>query len=403
MHSVLPLELLDTIVNELRDDVMSLRAYSYASSLLRSSAQEHLFSHITLLPPQSDTKPTPCERLYRILSLSPHLASSVKCLEMVEGYTVDRDPIRRSGFTWISAGRDADLAPLLDLLPLQRISLRCYNPGRLPTWLLSTRVKNSVCQALQSPILTSLHLGEIKFEPSDFYLFFDACSSLKELHLYRLSSRIQGNPEQAFDGLKPQLESLTISHCTEEILRNLLSPRLPLDLTHVRNLAIQGYVTPNQLEDLLKRPAGTLQHLGLWDHIMPVGIVAEEKIYLFKQHTSLKSFHISSFGDNSWPLLFEHCSSLERITIERLPHDFLKLSASEWKELDDLLTRPGLSNLLQVNLKVHPGNLASPTVAGIMGNARRYLPTLTSRGLLQVEEIPKATVPPSWSKADLSE
>jgi hypothetical protein len=122
--------------------------------------------------------------------------------------------------------------------------------------------------------------------------------------------------------------------------------------------------------------------------VLAVGIVAEEKIYLFKQHTSLKSFHISSFGDNSWPLLFEHCSSLERITIERLPHDFLKLSASEWKELDDLLTRPGLSNLLQVNLKVHPGNLASPTVAGIMGNARRYLPTLTSRGLLQVEEIP---------------
>ncbi|CAK5270503.1 unnamed protein product [Mycena citricolor] len=88
----LPQELLDNILDNLCDDLESLKHCALAYSLLRATSQRIQFRRVVLGPAPSG-RPTPCFRFFVLLTESPHISLHVKSLVIM-----DRKPF--SWHTW---------------------------------------------------------------------------------------------------------------------------------------------------------------------------------------------------------------------------------------------------------------------------------------------------------------
>ncbi|KAJ6620295.1 hypothetical protein B0H10DRAFT_2022170 [Mycena sp. CBHHK59/15] len=404
MPSTLPQELIDLVVDELRNDPVILRECSYVSSSFRRSGQKCLFYHIRILPPLDDERPTLCQKLYDLLKASTHIAPYVKCMEVIEGHTDTHEtfngPPRRP---WITV--DQTLALILPLLRLRQFSLRCYIPVSLLASQLPTSLKASFRDVLRSPTLTSLDLGQVILTPSEFYFFLKGCTGLKELSLFNVavysalvSDGDQKETEVGLNAPRSQLESLTIADSHGEILEHLLSPRSPMDLRYIHTLSLFGHIDAAHLDDLLQRSDAALQHLSLRE---PYGTPMD---FVFKpnQCPNLRTFYIAVRGTTNWARVFQNCSAgIEKLTLELSHVNFSKLSGPEWKALDKVLARFELRSLREFTVKVHPGYPTDPSTgysfAQSAGNVRRHLRALVSRSLLEMEPIPKFTRSSSWT------
>ncbi|KAJ7491193.1 hypothetical protein FB451DRAFT_1389921 [Mycena latifolia] len=398
MPASLPQELIDKVIDAAQDDLESLRTCSCASSSFRRRSQQHIFAHITILPPLTDAEdPTPCQKFYDLLVSSPHLALYVKSLEIMEGRSKMRlfpsvfpSESRKADTEWVVNGRNP-LALILPLLCLQRISITMSPPPRLKQFRpsqrpfrmenLSTELRISLLDVFRSSTLTSLNLGRMALTPVDFYFVLDNCRCLKELAVsdFTVQPPMSNNEQRetnTMDAPPTQLESLTLQGTMDSMfLKHLLAPRSPLDLAHLRELILIDVNNDENLEDLMERTRSALHHLSLQycDDLHP------------KPPPNLRPIWIASH---------EPAHQLERITVELMLDDFTTLSDIDWKALDAVLTRPELANVREVTFRARltlqrfdpAAQAVESSFPKIAANARKQLSATDAKTLLNFEK-----------------
>ncbi|KAJ7666005.1 hypothetical protein DFH06DRAFT_1295200 [Mycena polygramma] len=235
-----PQELLDIVVSELDNDTPSLRACALTCRDLVSLAQTRLFYKVALhqaAPSESHVKKrSQCQKLSRILDISPHLASLIKDLRIVEE---DR---RRA--TWVSTEWRA-LSAVLSLLDLRRISIRCAEMA-LDWDRLHRQLKASLQAVFSSPRIEAVQLhGILISAPQEcplFHIFANCNASLQHLSFsYRLRKFFERSlviPPV----WRPKLRSLVIDADPQnvvDILDGLSSPAT--DYSRLRTLTLSGF------------------------------------------------------------------------------------------------------------------------------------------------------------------
>ncbi|KAF8217640.1 hypothetical protein K438DRAFT_5912 [Mycena galopus ATCC 62051] len=219
-------ELVDLIVDNIHDDIPSLKSCSMAAHTFVHSCRTHLFKKIRFNPPDNPFSLPSCQKFYRLLSSSPHIAPLVEDLCIVT-VLADRpsdllthfngECMRERNISWITA--DTTLALVLPLLNLKRISLlenatadcRIYSMN----WSKMERpLKSALTSVFSSPRLEAVHIRGIVIEsPVQLLSLFSEATGLKEMSLSRLCFRQKDRSESWPESQlwRPQLQSLLVS------------------------------------------------------------------------------------------------------------------------------------------------------------------------------------------------
>ncbi|KAF7343249.1 hypothetical protein MVEN_01756700 [Mycena venus] len=256
MSTHIPQELVDIIMDNLDDDIPSLKSCSLAARTFVSSAQIQIFRKIEITPPTHPLSlSSSCQKLYKLLTSSPHLAPLVDelCIVLVGSetsfeYDADGQYLEDRHVTWIMSGRKT-LALILALLDLKRISLvenapvdwNSYGQFSMKWNELGGHLKSELSRIFSSPGLESVHLRGIVVEsPYQLLSLFSEATSLKEMSLSRVyftKRWDQRDPWPESQTWQPQLRSLLLSDiASDTFCRHLVNPRI--NLTRVNSLTI---------------------------------------------------------------------------------------------------------------------------------------------------------------------
>ncbi|KAF7353717.1 hypothetical protein MVEN_01056800 [Mycena venus] len=394
---MLPQELIDLVIDNVQNDPATLRTSSYVSSSFRRSSQRHIFSRIRIRPPRDgDTSTsTPCKKFSEILVSSPHLTSHVKHLDILDGNSPD---------SWLAS--EESLPHVLSRLRLKKFSYLSIRPIiRIPVHLLPQTARNLLRDVINSSTLTSLTFRWLMFTPSSFHYLLNGATVLEELNLFgvdilhdddsynqylkkeKTAPAINSNPTQ--------LESFTTVDSDAGVLELILRPDSPIDFRCLKTLVLSDRIdllTVPQLEDMVSRPRRTLQHLYIQDFCTNLVDLAVNTA----QHENLRSLYLESRDSPTWNHTFQNCSHcVEEITLGFGLLDFSAIAPSDWKALDEVLTRPRMAHLRAVVLRVHPGYVGEEWTQNTRSTFAQYahsvsscLPVLSARGLLEVVSIP---------------
>ncbi|KAJ7777101.1 hypothetical protein B0H16DRAFT_948171 [Mycena metata] len=384
----LPQELVDAVLDNLHDDIPTLKACSLAARIFLTSARIHLFNKIEITPPLATHDPS--QQFYDLLLSSPYIAPLVDELCIVLGpetsfkydshgsYLHGHDP-------WIMT--ESPLFLILPLLNLKRISLTENAPmkwsqdGYSLKWdELAPELKSALTHVFSSPTLRQVHLRGIVVD-SCFQLFslFSDATALEELRLSRVHV-IQGDngilwPESR--PWRPQLESLLVSEFGGDLLsRCLADPRI--ELTHLKLLtnASNSNSSNQVLSNLLQAASPELEHLRLWmhsPHWLPDSFGANlRSVDLYIQHVlvSMAKFFIRC----------DHGMHLEYITFEG-PPGLRTASLISLVNTNIKSAVPKLSFLKMVRIRTPPSRW--------LDEFRSLLYSLVKRNLLTITEIPR--------------
>ncbi|KAJ7349973.1 hypothetical protein DFH08DRAFT_807297 [Mycena albidolilacea] len=276
----LPQELVDVIVHNLCEDISSLRSCSLAARAFVVSAQIHIFKRIEIMPPTDPSSSSnSCQKLYKLLTLSPHLAQLVDELRIVLvgpetsfEYDSDGQYLEDRHVTWIMRERRT-LALVLPLLDLKRISLvedspldwNSYGEFSMKWNELGRHLKAALSKAFSSPRLESVQLRGIVLEsPRQLLALFSDATALTELSLSRVyytQRWDQRDPWPESQPWHPRLQSLLASDISgDPICRQLISPRI--DLTCITSLTIATEANDSR-ETIIRAANSTVEHLKL--------------------------------------------------------------------------------------------------------------------------------------------
>ncbi|KAJ6572311.1 hypothetical protein B0H19DRAFT_681672 [Mycena capillaripes] len=281
--SCLPQELVDIVLDNLHDDIPSLRSCSLSARTFVISARIHIFQKIEILPPASPTSsPNACQRFYKLLTSSPHIAPLVEELSIVlvdpdTTYDLDGDNFNDRRVPWVMDDRTLFL--VLPLLDLKRISLtenlqahRIHSRRFSMNWdHMDRQLKSALMKTFSSPRLETVHLRGIVIEsPRQLLSLVSEATSLKELSLSRFYFTQPAHQHESWpesQPWRPQLRSLLISDFqSRDFCRHLVNPRM--DLTAVRSLSLAVYATDSEWRDRLirasKAGSGGVEHLRYW-------------------------------------------------------------------------------------------------------------------------------------------
>ncbi|KAJ7666006.1 hypothetical protein DFH06DRAFT_1185618, partial [Mycena polygramma] len=237
----LPQELIDIVVSELYNDTPSLRACALACRDLVSLAQTRFFYKVVLhqaAPSERNVKErTQCQKLSRILDISPHLASLIKDLRIVE------DDRRRA--KWVST-EWRTLSAVLSQLDLRRILIRCAEAA-LDWDRLHRQLKASLQAVFSSPRIEAIQLHGILMlsapqECALFHIFANCHSSLQQLAFSYTIAKYFERSLVIPPVWRPKLRSLVIDAAHEnvvDILDGLSSPAM--DYSRLRTLTLRGF------------------------------------------------------------------------------------------------------------------------------------------------------------------
>lgn len=248
MSASLPQELVDKVIDNLPNDVESLRACSCVSSSFRRRSQQRIFARVTISPPKTDENVTPCQKFHKLLVSSPHLTPLIKSLEIVDGEC-----------QWL-AKQHHPLDLILNLLHLQRISIRSTYRINFSIEKLSSSLRLSLLEVFRSPALISLNLGVITISLSDFHFLLDNCRGLKELSVCGVNIWTLDDEIPALGVPPTQLESLSLEAFRPPPLKHLLALT---DLTCLCNLTVIHIFNQQYMDDLVEATSRTLYHLRL--------------------------------------------------------------------------------------------------------------------------------------------
>ncbi|KAJ7306770.1 hypothetical protein DFH08DRAFT_514113 [Mycena albidolilacea] len=308
----LPQELVDTILDNIHDDVPSLKSCSLAARTFVISARKHIFKKIEILS-SSDA----AQRFYELLCSSPHIAPLVEDLcitSVLEKFSVTCAYLDPSG-DYMSGRALSLILPLLT--ELIRISIietgdvhnrsgrefsRSWNKMEPP-------LQSVLANVFSSPRLEAVHLcGFVLESPCHLLSLFSEAAALKEMSLSRLYfTQGEGRPEPWPESQlwRPKLQSLFLNVFSTDLCQYLVNPHI--DLTHVRTLTLATSL-PEQRKKMVQatqfRLSRGVEHLGLY-----LSYNFEQTSYLFT--TNLRSIHL-------------HCNSMFELLgvfVQACPHD----------------------------------------------------------------------------------
>jgi len=390
-----PQELIDHILNELHEDISALQSCLLVSRAFVPTSRRHLFSRIRLTPPknQNSRMPNRCREFYKLVMTSPHIASYVKHLEIIDGqrwerwHNVHSARTQVQGYPWMATSRTLPL--LLPLLEnLTSVTMGC--PGGVVNWRTVTRVvKNSLRAAFALPGITHLGLYNIEAysDLAEVMSFFSKSSNLKNLSIFNLLA----SPYVILDppDVRPRLDSLALStngNDPQPMVSCIYSPQSVLDISHVKNLRVCD-IGSNSVQHLLDAMHDSLEHLETRGS-KPLRLNIAHCHRLRSISASLRSiFDGSIFEAFTSTIRSQDVSNIETITLELSvvePCDY-----PEWRALDDVLTRPEMHSLRRVRFMVY---LVRPSrfprgFSEYSDIVKANLTGLCARSLLTIEEI----------------
>ncbi|KAJ6456070.1 hypothetical protein C8R45DRAFT_1034821, partial [Mycena sanguinolenta] len=194
MH--VPQELVDLIVDNLHDDIPSLKSCSLTARAFVGSAQTWIFNKVEILPPKRrDDQDSPCRKFHKLLTRSPRSASLVDELQIVLvgsetsfAYDEKGDYLEERHVPWVMSGRTLSL--VLALLDLKRISLVENSPsewnelGKFSMdWnQLGRSLKSALAAVFSSPKLDSVCLrGFVVQSPVQLLSLFSEATFLGKI------------------------------------------------------------------------------------------------------------------------------------------------------------------------------------------------------------------------------
>ncbi|KAJ7497720.1 hypothetical protein FB451DRAFT_1550524 [Mycena latifolia] len=197
----IPQELIDIIVDDL---IRALKCCSLAARTFVRPSRPHIFRKLEILPPTSDEsrESSTCQKLYKLLTSSPHIAPLVEELYIVLvgsetsfAYDSNGQWLTEPRVTWIMAGRTLSL--VLPLLDLKRISLVENAPVEWNSagefsmnWNgMGRMLKSALTDVFSSPRLESVYLrGFVVESPRQLLSLFSEAASLKTMSLSQLTT-----------------------------------------------------------------------------------------------------------------------------------------------------------------------------------------------------------------------
>jgi hypothetical protein len=261
----LPQELVDMILDNIRDDIPSLESCSLVARAFVASTRKHIFKKTEVLS-SSDA----CQRFYKLLSSSPHIALLVKDLCIVSVFP--ETPVNADSYGGYMAGRTLSL--ILPLLDLTRISIvengSTHHSGMAynRSWdKMEQTLKSALASVFSSPRLEAVHLRGLVLEsPRQLLSLFSKATALKELSLSRLYftqhwSRHERWPESQL--WHPKLRSLLVNDFyTGGFSQYFVHPQI--DLTSVRTLTMATHLRKQIIRATNRGLPGGVEHLSLW-------------------------------------------------------------------------------------------------------------------------------------------
>ncbi|KAJ7607741.1 hypothetical protein FB45DRAFT_1067769 [Roridomyces roridus] len=173
----IPQELIDLIVGNLAGDTPTLKSCSLAARAFVHPSQILLFKNIKILSPTPNrTGDNPCQRFYKRITSSPHLASYVQSLHIVLAVGgKDEATVTEPRPSWIMSGRTLSL--ILPLLTLKHIDIIDTSPNRATSRLIWSQLGRTLRSALaamfSSPTLQIVHLQSVRLSsPREFLSLF---------------------------------------------------------------------------------------------------------------------------------------------------------------------------------------------------------------------------------------
>ncbi|KAJ7269649.1 hypothetical protein C8J57DRAFT_1322621 [Mycena rebaudengoi] len=326
MLPIFPQELIDLIIDKLYDDPPTLRAFSLVCRAAVASSQINIFHTVVLKLLRSEKDGlTPCQKLSKLLTSSPHLAPLIKDLQVidVDGYTPQ-----------VNASAQ-QISSILPLLHLTHISIHCS--AHLAWRTLPKILQDSLQKTFGSPGLESIQIWGIylpcSLEYSAFYVFGSAPSSLQTLAFGVDGSDYSHLPPPSFEWL-PKLRSLAISSlewdCPEHLACALSNPAL--DFSFLRSLSISDLVASEVrlLLDAIRNPSA-LQELSVWlntedTYVLPLAALSNLRSVRFTFSRNSVSNLLDAIRDCATNPCLEHI-------VLCLGHHDDAISISDWVDV----------------------------------------------------------------------
>ncbi|KAJ6480857.1 hypothetical protein C8R45DRAFT_1003919 [Mycena sanguinolenta] len=398
MH--VPQELVDLIVDNLHDDIPSLKSCSLTARAFVGSAQTWIFNKVEILPPKNrDDQDGPCEKFYELLMRSPHIASLVDESQIVlvgseTSFAFDEE----RHVPWVMFGETLSL--VLALLDLRRISLvenlasewNALGEFSMDWNQLGRSLKSALATVFSSPKLESVCLrGIVVQSPVQLLSLFSEATSLKKLSISRAyftqhQSHSGHIPWKDSEVWRPQLQSLLVSDL--HLCHYLLDPRI--DLTHITSLTISGGST--KWMEKMTQAAISATHLALYH---PHRLALKPSLT-----ASLRSIHFFSLNLHLLiPYTFEAClhnSHLEKIVCEGPTGKFHNRRRRPSTDETIEAAMPHLGALRSVEIRAYMHARNPRPFHEWADEARAILPSLVRRGLLILTKITREYREPHW-------
>ncbi|KAJ7859100.1 hypothetical protein B0H13DRAFT_2356215 [Mycena leptocephala] len=401
----LPQELIDIIVDNLHDDILSLKSCSLTARTFVRSARTRIFNKIEIAPPSNPTSSNnPCQKLHRLLTSSPQIAPLVNelCIVLVGSetsfeYDSDGQYLEDRHITWIMAR--SRLSLILPLLDLKRISLvenapvdwNSYGEFSMNWTKMGRQLKSALADVFSSPRLEYVHLRGIVVEsPRQLLSLFSEATSLKEMSLSRLyftQRWDQREPWPETEPWRPQLRSLLVAEMSSDpFCRYLINPRI--DLSHIRSLTI-ATDSSDWREKLIQATNSDVEHLRL-RHLIFNPSSRSISSFLGSNLRSIHFFTVSNF--RLLDAFFKSCphdACLEVITFEGpetndpTPNDLSLNTTIESSVIH-------LRSLKMVEIKVYLWSSSETVFSVWSASVLSSLPSLVQRGMLTLTEIQMA-------------
>ncbi|KAF7370258.1 hypothetical protein MSAN_00656900 [Mycena sanguinolenta] len=403
-----PQELVYLIVDNLHDDIPSLKSCSLTARAFVGSAQTWIFNKVEILPPKSrDDQDSPCRKFYKLLTRSPHIASLVEELQIVlvgseTCFARDEDGhyLEERHGPWVMSGRTLSL--VLPLLDLKRISLIENSPSEWNesgefslNWnQLGRSLKSSLGAVFSSPKLEEACLrGIVVDSPAQLLSLFSEAISLKELLISRVhfTQGLNPTPWPESQPWHPRLQSLLVSDLDgDDLCRHLLHPRI--DLGHIRSLTIATETDEWEEKLALAAISGVTQHLALFEP-------QTWAWFAFKPILTSTLRSISFFSRRLHrliPATFEACpenSALERIVFEgpietfRAPRQYKDYYLPINAKIEAAMVHLSALKSVEIRAYTWAGVHKSHLFLEWADDVRAGLPSLVGRDLLILTEI----------------
>ena len=246
-------ELVCMIIDNLKDDVWTLRSCSVVCWSWVPTCQRHLFHCVRLLPPCKHDCWCPTDvpyskRLYNVFLDSPHIMDYIQVLYIYEGQDT----------------RKQDWIETLPLLLRKLTKLESLKFRRLHWETLGADLKKSLCAVLELPTLTYLEISDAWFvDLEDLKAWLHHAKFLTGLSLsspYILKSyrEDQGGAEEGLNSVQQRdLIELHLQLSNDQPFLNWLQgPRSPFSVSRVQILHIRAPRNDSTEVNLLLRTIG---------------------------------------------------------------------------------------------------------------------------------------------------